>query len=172
MSPDTQKQPRKSGQEITAPAMPKSKRRVVVCMAQMCRRQARLPSHRCSPRQRRRSAPSTNQPNVIRIRSCCGSNLSKPHADPEQDNHDNKPSIDGLIRPKDTADRLAEPVRYEIKAPAPSDGRTATSRPRVLYRADSARVTGQTKWLKPLWDRLTSGRQFRIAFLHFSGSRR
>jgi hypothetical protein len=94
------------------------------------------------------------------------------HADPEQDNHDNKPSIDGLIRPKDTADRLAEPVRYEIKAPAPSDGRTATSRPRVMHRADSARVTGQTKWLKRLWDRLTSGRQFRIAFLHFSGSRR
>ena len=41
-SPNTQKQPQKRGHEVAAPALPKSKRRVVVCIALMCRRQARL----------------------------------------------------------------------------------------------------------------------------------
>jgi hypothetical protein len=92
-------------------------------------------------------------------------------ADPEQDNHDKEPSVHGLIRPKDIEDRFASHVSYEIKAPAPSNQKTTTLRRRYVgltHRADSAGVTGHPKWFKRLWDRLTRGRQFRVASLHFS----
>ena len=97
-------------------------------------------------------------------------------ADPEQDNHDNEPGVDGFIRSNDVEDRSAGHVSYEIKDDlAPSDGKTTTLRPRyvgAMHRADSAGVTGHVAWLKRLWDHLTRRRQFSVAFLHFRGGRR
>ena len=96
-------------------------------------------------------------------------------ADPEQDNHDNEPGVHGFIRPKDTEDRFARHVSYEIKDPVPSDGKANTLRPRyvgAMHRANGAGVTGHAAWLKRLWDHLTKRRQFSVAFLHFRGGRR
>jgi len=95
-------------------------------------------------------------------------------ADPEQDNHENKPGVHGFIRPKDIEDRSAGHVTHEIKYLAPSDGKTITSRSRhvgAMHRADSAGVTGHVAWFKRLWDHLTRRRQFSVAFLHFRGGR-
>lgn len=95
-------------------------------------------------------------------------------ADPEQDNHDNKPSFLGLVRTKDIEDRFVAHVSYEVKdRPAPSDGKTSPLRRRYVrvHRAGSAGLTGHAKWLKRLWDHLTWPRQFSVAFLHFRGSR-
>ena len=94
--------------------------------------------------------------------------------DPEQDNHDNKPSLRGLVRPKDTEGRFAAHVSYEVKdRPTPPDGTTSTLRRHHerVHHAGSAGATGHGKWLKRLWDHLTWPRQFRVAFLHFRGSR-
>jgi hypothetical protein len=63
-------------------------------------------------------------------------------------------------------------VSYKIKDPAPPDGKTNTSRPRYVHRADSAGVTGHVAWFKRLWGHLTRPRQFSVAFLHFRGDRR
>lgn len=95
-------------------------------------------------------------------------------ADPEQDNHDNKQNFHGLVRPKDIEDRFAAHVSYEVKdRTAPSDGTTSTLRRSHVrvHRAGNAGVTDHGKWLKRLWDHLTWPRQFRVAFLHFRGSR-
>ena len=93
--------------------------------------------------------------------------------DPEQDNHDNKPSLQALSHPKNIEDRFAGHVSNETKdRPAP-DGKTSKVRRHYVHvhRAGSAGVTGHAKWLKRLWDRLTWPRQFSVAFLHFRGSR-
>jgi hypothetical protein len=85
-------------------------------------------------------------------------------ASPEQDIHDNEPAVHGVIGAKDIEDRSAEPVSHEIKNdPAPSDGKTSTSRPRHVGAMHRAHVP----WLKRLWVQLTRPRQFRVAFLHF-----
>ena len=96
-------------------------------------------------------------------------------ADPEQDNHDNKPGVHALVRPKDIEDRSARHVSYENKDLVPSDGKTTTVRPRSaggMHRANSAGVTGHVAWFKRLWNHLTRRHQFSVAFLHFSGGRR
>jgi hypothetical protein len=112
--------------------------------------------------------PDPDTPHVVPVQG--------QRADPEQDNHDNEPSVHGFIRPKDIEDRSAGHVSYEIKDHlVPSDGKTTTLRPRYVgarHRADSAGVTGHVAWLKRLWDHLTRRRQFSVAFLHFSGGRR
>ena len=93
-------------------------------------------------------------------------------ADSEQDKHDSEPVPDGIIRPKDIADRPAEQVRYETRDPVRSDGRISSLRPRhvaAVHRRDGARVTGHVSWLKRLWVNLTRGRQFKLAVLHFRG---
>ena len=95
-------------------------------------------------------------------------------ADPEHDNHDSKPNLHGLIRPKDIQNPSAGNVSYEMKDhPPPSDGKISTLRRHDvrMRRAGSARVTGHAKWLKRLWDHLTWPRQFSVAFLHLRGSR-
>jgi hypothetical protein len=94
------------------------------------------------------------------------------HADPGQDNRENKPDDQGLTRPKDPEDRLVKQVGYENKDPAASDGKTAALRPHVMHCAHRAGATGDSKWLKRLWERLISGRPFRLALLHFRAGRR
>jgi hypothetical protein len=97
-------------------------------------------------------------------------------ADPGQDNHDNEPAVQGFIAPKDVEDRSGGHASNEIKEdPAPSDAKTATSHPRyvgAMHRAGTARVSGHVAWFKRLWNHLTRPRPFRVAVLHFSGSRR
>jgi hypothetical protein len=85
-------------------------------------------------------------------------------ADPEQDNHDNEPGVHGSIGAKDIEDRSAEHVSYETRNDlAPSDGKTATLRPRHAGVMHHAHVP----WLKRLCSQLTRPRKFRVAFLHF-----
>jgi hypothetical protein len=84
-------------------------------------------------------------------------------ADPERDNHDNE-GVHGFVGAKDIEDRSAEHVSYEIKNDlAPSDGKTATLRPRHVGTMHRAHVP----WLKRLWADLTRPRRFSVAFLHF-----
>ena len=112
--------------------------------------------------------PGQDAPNVVPVQG--------QRADPEQQNHDNEPTVHGFIPPKDVEDRSAGHASNEIKEDlAPSDAKTATSHPRyvgAMHRAGTARVSGHVAWFKRLWDRLTRPRPFRIAVLHFSGSRR
>jgi hypothetical protein len=85
-------------------------------------------------------------------------------ADVEKDSHDDE------SRPKDIEDRSAEHVSHETKGGVPSDGRTATLRPRYvssMHRADSARVTGHVAWFKRLWDHLVGRRRSNIALFAF-----
>jgi hypothetical protein len=93
--------------------------------------------------------------------------------DPEQDNHDNEPSVHGFIRPKDIEDRRSSHAQIKDDL-VPSDGKTTTLRPRyagAMHRADSAGVKGHVAWLKRLWDHLTRRRQSSIALFAFSRSR-
>lgn len=101
------------------------------------------------------------------------------HVEPVQqrdnpDIRDKKPSLVALSLPEDLEDRPAAQVGNEMKdRPIPSDGKTSTGhrRPARVHHVGTAGVTGNVKWLKRLWGQLTSPRQFRVAFLHFRGSR-
>jgi hypothetical protein len=168
MSPNTPKQPLRRGREVTARAMPKSKRHVVVCIALMCRLQVQLRSHRCpapvAEQERAQHKAAERDPGQDALHVVVS-------ADPKQDNHDNEPGVRGFIR-KDIEDRSATHVSYEIKRP--SDGKTNTLRPRnigAIHLADEMGVTGRVAWLKRLWDHLTSWRRSSIAFFGFPRSR-
>jgi hypothetical protein len=95
------------------------------------------------------------------------------HDDPERDGHDNKSNLLALNRPADRENSIATPVSYETKNhAAPSDGKTGTARRHDARVHHAGRTAGtNARWLKRFWAELTSPRRFRVAFLHFRGSR-
>jgi hypothetical protein len=97
------------------------------------------------------------------------------HANPEQDSHDDQSGVHNVIRAKDVEDRPTERVSYENKGdPAPSDGKTATSRPPNVGNTHRANVAGATRhvgWFKRLWAQLTRRPRFTVALLHLRGGR-
>ena len=77
-------------------------------------------------------------------------------AEPEQKKLESEPAAHGFIRAKYIEDGSAEHV---------------TSRPTYVGAMHRAHRAGHVSWLKRLWANLTGRRQFRVAFLHFSGRR-
>jgi hypothetical protein len=109
--------------------------------------------------------PDQDAPNVVPVQG--------QRADAEQQNHDNEPTVHGFIPPKDVEDRSAGRVNNEIKDDhVASDAKTTTLRPRHVGAMHRAGVSGHVAWFKRLWNHLTRPRPFRVAVLHFSGSRR
>jgi hypothetical protein len=94
--------------------------------------------------------------------------------EPEQDRQAGKPS-DGSSGPtKDSEDRTAVRVSYEVKdPPARADEKASPLRRHAAreHHPGRTRMTGHARWIKRFWARLTWPRQFRIAFLHPKSSR-
>jgi hypothetical protein len=76
--------------------------------------------------------------------------LEGPRADPERGKVDSEPDAHGFIRPKEMTTSRSSYVG-------------------AMHRAHRARVAGHVSWLKRLWANLTERRQFRVAFLQFTG---
>ena len=93
--------------------------------------------------------------------------------DPKSDIDGDKPGLDGSSPPNDIEDRSAAHASHEMKDHPVSDGKTSTllRRHAHVHHAGSAAVARHGKWFKRLWDHLAWPRQFRVAFLHFRGSR-
>ena len=95
-------------------------------------------------------------------------------ADPEQDNHDNKPGVHALVRPKDIEDRSARHMSYE-NMDLVLRWKDYHSAPTLCGRYASRQQCGSDGpcgMVKRLWNHLTRRHQFSVAFLHFSGGRR
>jgi hypothetical protein len=77
-------------------------------------------------------------------------------AEPEQRKLESEAAVHGFIRAKHVEDRSAGHM---------------TSRPSYVGAMHRAHRAAHMSWLKRLWANLTGRRQFRVAFLHFSGRR-